>query len=130
LAKDPDSPLLATDAAATHCNLGLVLSQAGRGDDAIREFNSAIGTAEPLAQSQPANETALRTLAAAYNNLGLLHGPHSLSDAAEAYRKAIAIQTKLVESNKTNRLYQGDLARTYNNLGFLAARVNDWQKAE
>ena len=129
-AADPNSTESATNLATTHGNLGLVLARMQAKDAAAAEFREAIAIQQPLAKLKAADEAALRSLAASYNNLASLQDIAEPQAAADAYQKAIAIQLELVKTYPINRIHQGDLVRTYNNLGYLASRGKDWQKAE
>jgi serine/threonine protein kinase/Tfp pilus assembly protein PilF len=118
---------IAADLATTYSNLGLVLKQAGRNDEAIKNFREAIALGEELKAKSPKDAAVLHGLAASYNNLAFLLAGPAAEVAAET---SIRIQRELVASDPINRLYQGDLARMYNTLGFYLARREEWSKAE
>jgi serine/threonine protein kinase/Flp pilus assembly protein TadD len=118
---------VSTDLAKTYSNIGFVLKKIGRNDEAVANYRQAIALGEDLRKRSPQEESILRGLAAAYNNLAsLLAGP----PAEVAAETAIEIQKKLVHNSSVNRIYQGELARMYNTLGFALARRGEWQKAE
>ncbi len=133
-AKSSDADEWTVEVATTRVNRALALGGLDKTKDAAAEFQQAIDLVTPLAQGATPNETALRTLAACYNNLGSLSrgsdGAHDSSAAVNAYGQAIAIQQRLVALNPINRLYQGDLGRTYNNLGYPYGQQQDWASAE
>jgi eukaryotic-like serine/threonine-protein kinase len=121
---------LSADLAMTHGNLAMVLNQIGKTNEAVRECDAAIYIGRRLVDESQASEAVLRSLAASYNNLGLLQSNSQPILAAEAYRNAIDTQVKLVNAKPGNLIYQSDLARMNNNLGYLASRNKDWNKAE
>jgi type IV pilus assembly protein PilF len=85
------------DYAEAHNNLGIVLSQLGRGDEAIREFEAA------------ASNVLYTTPEGAYYNMGEeFRRRRDMKKAEEMYRRSIAMNDRYVESYLRLALLQGD----------------------
>lgn len=85
------------DYAEAHNNLGIVLSQLGRGDEAIREFEAA------------ASNVLYPTPEAAYYNMGEeFRRRRDTIKAEEMYRRSIAVNDRYVEAYARLALLQGD----------------------
>lgn len=88
------------DYAEAHNNLGIVLSNLGRGEEAIREFEAAI------------SNVMYPTPEGAYYNMGEEHRRRkNYAKAEEAYRKAISLNDRYVDAYLRLALLQGDGGR-------------------
>ncbi len=88
------------DYAEAHNNLGIVLSNLGRGDEAIREFEAAVSNV-----MYPTPERA-------YYNMGEEHRRRkNFAKAEESYRKAISLNDRYVDAYLRLALLQGDGGR-------------------
>ena len=125
-----DHGAYAADLAATHSNLGLVLTKTGAKKQAVRELKEAIALQERLRRTSPDDESLLRGLMTSYSRLSSILASSDSDAAVGIYSKLITIQLRFVKSDPTNRLYQGDLARTYTNLGFVLCSRQEWKNAE
>ena len=77
---------LTPDRAAPHTNLGILLRRAGRVDDAVREYETAI-------RLDPAD-------AAAYHNLGLVHRSRgAFTEAERAYARALELRPNQADTH-------------------------------
>jgi Flp pilus assembly protein TadD len=77
---------LTPDRAAPHTNLGILLRRAGRLDDAVREYETAI-------RLDPAD-------AAAYHNLGLIHRSRgAFAEAERAYARALELRPNQADTH-------------------------------
>ncbi len=107
-------PELANDLAAAYLNKGVALYSLGKLNEAILEYEKAIGIREKLVQ-QGRGELA-NELAKAYLNKGVaLQGLGKLNEAILEYEKAIAILAPLVQQGRGE--LANDLAAAYLNKG-------------
>lgn len=89
------------DYAEAHNNLGIVLSNLGRGEEAIREFEAA------------ASNVMYPTPERAYYNMGEEHRRrNNFAKAEEAYRRAISLNDRYVDAYLRLALLQGDGGRS------------------
>jgi len=94
------------------------------------EFDNSIRLGRQLMEVSEPDENELHSMAASYNNLGVLHDTEQPILANEAFANAKKIGRQLVKANPMNRLYQADLARTYSNQGLLSSRMKEWKNAK
>lgn len=100
------------DYAEAHNNLGIVLSNLGRGEEAIREFEAAT------------SNVMYPTPEGAYYNMGEEHRRRkNFAKAEEAYRKAISLNDRYVDAYLRLALLQGDGGRWADAVGTLEACV-------
>ena len=100
------------DYAEAHNNLGIVLSNLGRGEEAIREFEAAT------------SNVMYPTPEGAYYNMGEEHRRRkNFAKAEEAYRKAVSLNDRYVDAYLRLALLQGDGGRSADAAGTLEVCV-------
>lgn len=101
-----------SDYAEAHNNLGIVLSSTGRGDEAIREFESAV------------SNVLYPTPEMAYYNMGEEYlRRKDYARAEERYRKAISLNERYAGAYLRLALVQGEAKRGNDAIGTLEACV-------
>ncbi|KAF5412449.1 MAG: hypothetical protein C5S47_01350 [Candidatus Methanogasteraceae archaeon] len=122
-------PFFNTWVAMTLNNLGALLSDMGRIDDARERYERALEMRERLLEGDPENVTYQSDVAGTLNNLGaLLSRMGRIDDARERYEGALKMYERLLEGDSENTTYQSDVAGTLNNLGNLLSdmgRIDD-----
>jgi Novel STAND NTPase 1 len=133
MTQDPRGEIARRDFAFSHFRLGHINRLLEKGDEAIREYQSAIEGFDVLRRSYPAKPEYRSGLANAYNYVGLtlLTVPARSAEAERAYDSAYDLQVALTTENPSNEQYREELARTHYNRGILRASKSDqFDKAE
>jgi tetratricopeptide (TPR) repeat protein len=108
------------DLAASHKDLGSLLSETGQTAEARAAHESALAIGQKLAGDHPTATRYQGDLADSHNNLGLLlWATGQPAEARHVYESALAIGRKLAEDHPTVTQYQADLAGNHINLGTL-----------
>ena len=109
-----------SDLAASHVNLGILLSDTGKPAEAEAEFRKALAIRQKLADDNPAVTEFRSGLADSHNDLGILLSNTGKPAEAEAeFRKALAIWQKLADDNPAVTGFRSNLAGSHFNLGIL-----------
>jgi serine/threonine-protein kinase len=118
------------DLASTHNNLGLLLHELGKYEDALNEFARARDLQARLVEDHPRVLPYKRGLATAHQNLGLLLDDLGKSEGAlKEYNRALVIQVRLVCAAPDWPQYQDDLARTHNHLALVLLSLGKTEEA-
>jgi tetratricopeptide (TPR) repeat protein len=113
-------PVFNTWIAATLNNLGALLSNMGKPDNAKNSYERALKMYEVLLEGDPGNVVYQSDVAMTLNNLGaLLSDMGKPDDAKNSYERALKMREALLEGDPGNVVYQSDVAATLNNLGAL-----------
>ena len=106
------------DLAASHNNIGVLLSDTGRSTQALESHRGALEIQERLARDHPAVIEYQNDLASSHNNVGvLLSDTGHRAEALDSYRRAVQIRERLARDNPTVTECQFDLAESHNNMG-------------
>jgi tetratricopeptide (TPR) repeat protein len=104
----------------SHNNLGILLMDTGRNEEAEHSFTSAIEGLEQLVAENPSLGAFQADLARAYINRGVLARKQKrVSHAEQAYAKAVGILGELVAAHPEEREYRYKWAVSYLDLGNL-----------
>ncbi|MFF7895180.1 tetratricopeptide repeat protein [Streptomyces sp. NPDC007907] len=118
-ADDPRRPALLN-------NLGTMLADVGRREEALEAASQAVAIRQRLAATNPDAYEA--DLAMSLNNLGtMLADVGRREEALEAASQAVAIRQRLAATNPD--AYEADLAMSLNNLGTMLADVGRREEA-
>jgi tetratricopeptide (TPR) repeat protein len=116
----PANTQVQDDLAASHMNMGNVLSDLGRRADALVSFQRALPIRERLAKDNPAVHQFQSGLAACLDNIGgLLFAMGNRTEAMASHRRALEIIERLARNHPTVTQFQDDLAICSMNLGNL-----------
>ncbi len=126
LKQDVRNEALRREMAFAHLRLGHIDRWLEKADDAVHEYEHAIGVFETL-EKQSNSAEYRQGRANAYNWLGLTLTPvpARAADAEKAYNDALALQEALMRLNPTRADYQREAARTRYNRGMLRAATAD-----
>ena len=112
-------------------NLGWLLFNTGRNDEALSVYRLARADQEALAAAPGALAEPRRDLANTVNRVALVLARTGKSSEAEAeYRKALAIGQKLADDNPAVTVFRSLLASSHHNLGFLLSSTGEPSTAE
>jgi tetratricopeptide (TPR) repeat protein len=126
----PAVPLYRRTLAGNHNNLGRVLHDLGKRDEARRQYEKALDLLKKLADEFPAVPAYQRELARTHHNLGLLlTGQGKRDEAKREYEKALNTQQQLADAFPAVPEYQQNLANTHHNLGMLLADLGKREEA-
>jgi tetratricopeptide (TPR) repeat protein len=115
-----------THVAAALNNLGVLLREQNRLDEARKAYDGALAAYQKLAAKTP--DIYLPNVAATFNNLGiLLRNQNCFDGAQKAYDEALGVYRQLAA--KTPDIYLPDVAMTLNNLGVLLRAQNSPDEA-
>jgi CHAT domain-containing protein/Flp pilus assembly protein TadD len=115
------------DVAMTLNNLGNVLSDLRRLEEAEGAYREALGIYRRLADKEP--QVYEPYVAATLNNLGsVLRDLRRLEEAEGAFREALEIYRRLAE--EMPQVYEPDVAATLNNLGNVLSELRRLEEAE
>ncbi|MHC1595512.1 MAG: tetratricopeptide repeat protein, partial [Candidatus Syntropharchaeales archaeon] len=113
-------PFFKTWVATTLNNLGNLLSDMGRIDDARARYEGALEMREKLLEDDPESVVYQSNVATTLNNLGtLLSDMGRIDDARARYEGALEKYEELLKGAPENVTYQSYVATTLNNLGTL-----------
>jgi tetratricopeptide (TPR) repeat protein/tRNA A-37 threonylcarbamoyl transferase component Bud32 len=130
-AEFPSRPELRWELAASHNNLGNLLSDTGRLKEAEAAYAYAVAIFERLATEFPTRSEFRQELARSHNNLGvLLRATGRLKEAEAACTDAVAIFKQLAADFPTRSEFRRELALSHNNLGSLLRATGRLQDAE
>jgi serine/threonine-protein kinase len=119
--------------AGTLNNIGILLRDTGRPDEALATFNESLRIEEELAAARPSEPSYRERLGRFLNNVGLLHRTAGRYDAARtALERSRSIREALVAGRPDSAPYRNDLAVSLINLGGLylqAGRTADAREA-
>ena len=117
--------------ATSHNNLGNLLADLGKRQEAEEQYRKALTIQEQLAADFPAVPEYRLDLARSHNNLGiLLAGLGKRPEAEQQYRKALTIQEQLTADFPAVPAYRHELATSHNNLGIPLAGLGKRTEAE
>ncbi|RZB33229.1 MAG: hypothetical protein AEth_00022 [Candidatus Argoarchaeum ethanivorans] len=124
------NPFFKTWVATTLNNLGILLSDLRRFEDARDKYERSLTIYEALLDSDPENTTYQSDVATTLNNLGILLSDLRRSeDARDKYERSLTIYEALLDSDPENTTYQSDVAMTLNNLGILLNNLGRFEDA-
>ncbi len=104
--------------ALTLTNLGNLLRETGRLDEARSSYEEARSLLEGLTRAHPDNTQSQSALAHCLNNIGnLLAAAGKPQEALELHQAARAIRQKLVDANPSDPTFQTELAMSLGNIG-------------
>jgi len=113
-------PFFNTWVAGTLNNLGALLSDMGRPEDAKTRYERALEMREALLATDPQSSVYQSWVATTLNNLGaLLKNMGRPEDAKTRYERALEIYEALLATDPQSSVYQSDVSMTLNNLGAL-----------
>ncbi len=114
----------------TLTNLGNLLRETGRKDEARTAFEESRRLLEGLTRAHPNVTRFQDSLATNYNNIGnLLHETGKAREALESHGMARSIWQKLVEAEPNNAAFQTGLAMGFHNIGHLLKEAGNWREA-
>jgi tetratricopeptide (TPR) repeat protein len=128
LPTDPDAPAeVALELARTTYNRGILLSDSGRpgdSDDAVADYQKAIGMLVQLLDANGSSQGVRHELARCRNLLAIeLKFQKKLNAALSELDKAIAEFQQLIKQQPTNRQFQFELAQCQNNRANLMLKI-------
>jgi serine/threonine-protein kinase len=124
----PDRTQYQHTLASAHTNLGNLLSEQGKHEQALVELRTARDLHGKLVKAHPRVASYRRDLAATHINLGwLLRDLGKRAAALKEFEQARDLEQKLVKDEPNNPQYQQDLANNHNNLGVV---LDDLGKSE
>ena len=105
-------------------NLGALLSDMGRLEDAKKKYERALEMREALLETDPASSVYKSDVAMTLNNLGnLLKNMGRLEGAKKKYERALEMREAFLETDLGSSVYQSDVSMTLNNLGALLSNM-------
>ena len=117
-ARDPQDRTHRHELASCLNNLGILLKNTGRRDEARVAFEDALRLQARLAEEKPGERQPQEAAAAGYVNLGnLLQESGQMAAAAAAYAEALRRYRRLAETAPEVTSYQQGMATCHNNLG-------------
>lgn len=109
--------------ALAHNNLGLILADSGRLDDAARHYQTSIDSLKRMRSGNAVlSPRALETLGSTCNNLGQLRRQQNAADAESWVQQAVDAFQGLAAAEPDNIAYAAKLANAYNNLAGVKTR--------
>jgi tetratricopeptide (TPR) repeat protein len=127
----PTRPEFRQDLATTQNNVGVLLRDLGRMQEAEAAFGEAVALQEQLAAGFPNRPEFRQDLAKTHNNLGNLFNATGRPKPAEAaYGAALALYQQLAADFPAQPEFRQELATGHNNLGVLLRDTGRRQGAE
>ena len=128
--KNPDNIVIADKLAVNYGNLGVLLQQSNRPEEAETYHQKAIGIIEKIQIKNPDNIDITNHLSLNYYNLGvLLRDSNRPEEAVIYYHKAIGTGENIQAKNPDNIVNATVLAANYGNLGLLLYQNNRPEEA-
>ena len=119
-AESPSNHKYQSSLAQAHSNLGLLLRDLSRHQDARHSYSRAIALNEKLVSESASAPDYVSSLARSLDNLAQLGGlTNDPSEPEKLYRRAIELQEKLMASSPSVPSYRERLAMTYGNLALI-----------
>jgi tetratricopeptide (TPR) repeat protein len=115
--------------ALSYNNLGLILTELGRRQQAAAQYDQAIGLLEKVRLRAPQDGMVLSAFASSCNNLSQLWSDQELKTAISWSERAVEIQRTLVHAEPTNPAAQSALGLNCNNLATLYSKAHDHSHA-
>lgn len=110
-ARDPTNTTWQADLSDAHTNIGNVLVERDKLDEALKSSRASLAIDERLAASDPSNATWLRDLSVTYLAIGdVLDEQGKLDEALRTYRAGLAIDDKRAKADPDNNDRQYDQA--------------------
>jgi tetratricopeptide (TPR) repeat protein len=126
----PEIPEYQSNLATTHNNLGSVLANQGKCQEALAEYRQARDLFNRLVQAHPRAARYRHGLATSHTNLGIqLAALGKQQQALAEYRQARDLQGKLVQAHPSIPDHANRLAKTHSTLGNLLATLGKRQEA-
>ncbi|MDP3103666.1 MAG: tetratricopeptide repeat protein [Candidatus Methanoperedens sp.] len=123
--------LINTWVAMTLNNLGNLLSNMGKPEDAKNRYERALKMYEALLDGEPGNVVYQSQVAMTLNNLGnLLSDMGKPEDAKNRYERALKMREALLDGEPGNVVYQSQVAMTLNNLGLFMEHLGNFPDAK
>jgi len=117
--------------AMTLNNLGALLDNLGRPEEAKEKFERALEMCESLLATDPQSSVYQSQVAMALNNLGaLLYDMGRPEDVKEKFERALKIRELLLATDSQSSVYKSDVAMTLNNLGALLDNLGRTEEAK
>ncbi|HUV83525.1 MAG TPA: tetratricopeptide repeat protein, partial [archaeon] len=124
-------PFFNTWVATTLNNLGALLFDMGRPEDAKTRYERALEMREALLAIDPQSSIYQSWVATTLNNLGtLLSDMGRPEDAKTRYERALEIYEALLVTDPQSSVYQSDVSMTLNNLGALLSDMGRKEDAK
>jgi len=124
-------PLFNTWVATTLNNLGNLLSDMGRPEEAKKKYERALEIYESLLETNTKSSVYQSQVATTLNNLGtLLSNMGRPEEAKKKYEHALEIRESLLETDTKSSVYQSQVATTLNNLGALLKNMGRPEEAK
>ena len=99
-------------------NLGDVLEEQGKLQEALDAYQQGLAIAKRLAEQDKSNAGRQRDLAVSYEKVGgVLEAQGKLQDALDTYLQSLNIRRILADQDKSNAGWQRDLAVSYEKVG-------------
>jgi tetratricopeptide (TPR) repeat protein len=132
VADAPREPALRKDLMNARANLGALLKNAGRLEEAAGEFRRAVAITDALAAEFPEEPYYQYLRAKCWSNLGtvLRRFPGHREEGIRLHRQAIQACTVLVAKFPEHRPYRTELVRSHFALGIALGLAGRWKEAE
>ena len=119
------------DLAETLEQMGGILAQAGKPDEAMKAFLSALKIAQKLVDGNPTVTDFQRRLADTHQFISRSQRAIGKpADAIESLERALEIQQKLANAHPTNTYFQLTLSETHGSIGVLLAATGKPDEAK
>jgi tetratricopeptide (TPR) repeat protein len=129
--KDPENVVYQSDVARTLNNLGVLLWNMGRFEEAKQSYEKAFEVREVLLKVNSENVMYQSDVAMTLNNFGNLLGKMGhFEEAKEKYKKSLEIYERILETDSENVTYQSHVGSALNNLGFLFYDMGHFEEAK
>ena len=117
---NPAVTALQIDLATSHNNIGNQLRRAGRSEDALRSYTTAVGDPGEAGQGQSHNIAFQNDLATSHYAVGYSQRESGHAhEALRSYTWAFAIRQRLADANPAVTAFQDGLAQSLHSLGFV-----------
>ena len=129
LKTDPSSSVYQSDVATTLNNLGVLLSDMDRPEDAKNRSKRALEMRETLLKTDPSSSVYQSHVATTLNNLGtLLWDMGRPEDAKNRYERALEMREKLLDPDLVSKIFWGR-GRCHESMGNLDQAYEDYNES-
>ncbi len=129
-ATESEDPGSARRRASALLNLGNVLTDQGKLEEALTSYGSALNIRERLATGTASDPDLQADVAATHRRIGLaLEAQGRLPEALAAHEQALAIRQRLAARDPSNPVWQAEVAASYNNIGVVLYKQVKYDEA-